>query len=135
MNRRQKGFTLIEMVLVIIIIAVASVPLFSLFSQASLSLMNNEDIQTATQLAQERAERILALHRKQGFNAVPDIAPGNITENLTGNFTGFTRTTDITQPVIPPAGCPPGALCNQVVVSVNRDGTALAQVSLLLVNY
>ncbi|GMQ88797.1 MAG: hypothetical protein BMS9Abin09_0235 [Gammaproteobacteria bacterium] len=135
MNRRQKGFTLIEMVLVIIIIAVASVPLFSQFSQASFSLLNNENIQTATQLAQERAERILSLHRGQGFNAVPDIVPGNVTENMSGNFTGFTRTTDITQPATHPAGCPPEALCNQVVISVHREGVALAQISLLLVKY
>jgi prepilin-type N-terminal cleavage/methylation domain-containing protein len=135
MSRAQTGFTLIEMVLVIIIITVASVPLFSLFSQASISTLNNEDIQTAAQLAQERAERLLSLRRSQGFNAVPDIAPGNITENLAGNFTGYTRITDITQPATPPAGCPPAAQCNQVVISVNRGGPTLAQISLLLVNY
>lgn len=137
MNRTQTGFTLVELVLVIIIISVASVPLFSLYTQATSSLLNNEDIQTAAQLAQERAERILSLRRSQGFNAVPDITPGtgNITENLTGNFTGFTRITNITQPGTPPAGCPPGAVCNLVAISVNRGGPALAQVSLLLVNY
>ena len=137
MNKMQKGFTLIELVLVIIIISAASVPLFSLFSQASTSLLNNEDIQTAAQLAQERAERILSLRRSQGFDGVPDIAPGtgSITENLTGNFTGFTRITNITQPGTPPAGCPPGAICNLVAISVNRGGPALAQISLLLVNY
>ena len=135
MNRTQKGFTLIELVLVIIIISVASVPLFSLYSQATSSLLNNEDIQTAAQLAQERAERILALRRSQGFNAVPDIAPSSLTENLTGNFTGYTRITNITQPGTPPAGCPPGAICNLVAISVNRGGPVLAQISLLLVNY
>lgn len=137
MNRTQTGFTLVELVLVIIIISVASVPLFSLYTQATSSLLNNEDIQTAAQLAQERAERILSLRRSQGFNAVPDITPGtgNITENLTGNFTGFTRITNITQPGTPLAGCPPGAVCNLVAISVNRGGPALAQVSLLLVNY
>jgi len=135
MNRTQKGFTLIELVLVIIIISVASVPIFSLFSQASTSLLNNEDIQTAAQLAQERTELILSLRRSQGFNAVPEIIPGSITENLAGNFAGFTRITNITQPGTPPPGCPPGAICNLVTINVNRGGPALAQISLLLVNY
>jgi len=136
MNRMQKGFTLIELVLVIIIISVASVPLFGLFSQASTSLLSNESIQTAAQLAQERAEFVLSRKRELGFNGpVAELAVGTITENLAGNFAGFTRITDITQPGIPPVGCPPGALCNQVVISVNRGGPALAQITLLLVNY
>jgi len=137
MNKTQKGFTLIELVLVIIIISVASVPLFGLFSQASTSLLNNEAIQTAAQLAQERAEFVLSRKRELGFNgAVSELAVTTITENLTGNFSAYTRTTVITQPVAPPpAGCPGGALCKQVVVSVDTGGPTLAQVTFLLVNY
>ncbi len=137
MNRPQKGFTLIELVMVIIIISVASVPLFGMFSQASSSLLDNETIQTAAQLAQERAEFVLSRKRELGFNgAVPELAVNTIIENLTGNFSAFTRTTVITQPLAPPpTGCPGGALCKQVVVSVNAGGPTLAQVTFLLVNY
>ena len=40
----QRGFTLIELVLVIVLISVASVPLFGLFTQATASLLENEDM-------------------------------------------------------------------------------------------
>lgn len=137
MNRAQKGFTLVEMVLVIIIISVASVPLFSLFSQASTSLLNNEAIQTAAQLAQERAEFVLSRKRELGFNGpVAELAVDTVTETLTGNFSSFTRTTVITQPPAPLfAGCPGGAPCKRVIVNVDAGGPTLAQVTFLLINY
>ena len=136
MNSTQKGLTLIEIVLVIIIISIASVPLFSMFSQASSSLLTNETLQTASQLAQQRAEFVLSRKRELGYSAaVPELAVGSITENLAGNFNGYTRVTDITQPVTPPNGCPASAICKRVVVSVNRGGPALARIEFLLVNY
>ncbi len=132
----QSGVTLIELVLVIIIISVASVPLFSMFSQASSSLLTNETLQTSVQLAQERAEFVLSRRRELGYNgAVPELAVGSITENLAGNYTGYVRQTDITQPLVPPGGCPVGALCKQVVVSINHGGPVLARIEFLLVDY
>ena len=94
--KSQNGFTLIEMVLVIIIISIASVPLFGMFSQAASSLLVNEKSQTAAQLAQEQAEFLLAVRRNQGFLA-PELA-GNTSEVLNGNYSGYTRSTIITQP-------------------------------------
>ncbi len=137
MNRTQKGFTLIELVLVMIILSVASVPLFNLFSQSTSSLLSNEAIQTAAQLAQERAEFVLSRKRELGFNGpVAELAVDTLTENLTGNFSSFTRTTVITQPLAPLfAGCPGGAPCKRVIVSVDAGGPTLAQVTFLLVNY
>ncbi|HHH42624.1 MAG TPA: prepilin-type N-terminal cleavage/methylation domain-containing protein [Gammaproteobacteria bacterium] len=136
MNRTQQGFTLIELVLVIVVLSLASVPLFSLFTQASTSLLQNEAIQTAAQLAQERAEFILSRRRELGFNgAVPELAVGTINENLNGSFSAFSRTTVISQPPVPPAGCPAGAVCKQVVVDVTTVGPSLARIAFLLVNY
>jgi prepilin-type N-terminal cleavage/methylation domain-containing protein len=128
----QKGFTLIELVLVIVIVAVASVPLFGLFTQASSSMLSNEAIQTAAQLAQERVELVLGVRRKQGFDA---IATGTTNEGLTGSFAGFNRSTSVTQPLTPPAGCPAGASCKLVVVTVDRGAAALAQVPMVLIDY
>jgi len=138
MNRAQKGFTLIEMVLVIIIISVASVPLFSLFSQASISLLSNEAIQTAAQLAQERAEFVLSRKRELGLNGpVAELAvgPPAITENLTGNFDTFNRSTEITSLPGGTGACPSVVSCKQVVVSVDAGGPTLAQITFLLVDY
>lgn len=137
MNRAQKGFTLVEMVLVIIIISVASVPLFSLFSQASISLLSNEAIQTAAQLAQERAEFVLSRKRELGLNGpVAELAVGPpITENLTGNFDIFNRSTGITSLPGGTGACPSVVPCKQVVVSVDAGGPTLAQITFLLVDY
>ncbi len=129
-TRHQRGFTLIELVLVIVIITIASVPLFSLFTQATSSILSNEELQTAAQLAQEQAESVLALRRTQGFAAV---APG--TTNEPAVYNGFNRTTVVGAPSPVPTGCPAGPACNEVVIQVDKGGPVLAEVSLLLVDY
>jgi prepilin-type N-terminal cleavage/methylation domain-containing protein len=128
----QTGFTLIEMVLVVIIISVASVPLFGMFSRAASSLLISERTQTATQLAQERGEFLLAIRRNQGYLA-PELA-GNITEVLNGNYSSYTRSTVINQPPAGP-GCPGGGSCKEVIVSVAEGGNTYAEVTFLLVDY
>jgi len=130
---RQHGFTLIELIVVLVILSIASVPLFGLYTQASISLLDNEAIQTASQLAQERAELVLSLKRSQGFAT---LATGTTNETLAGSFSGFTRSTIISQPATAPAGCPGGStVCKQVVVSVSQGGTMRSQLSFLLVDY
>jgi len=128
----QNGFTLLELVLVIIIVSIASVPLFGMFSQAASSLLINEKTQTAVQLAQEHAEHLLAIRRNQDFNAAQ--LSGSSTEVLGGNFSGYNRSTVITQPPSGP-GCPGGASCKEVTVSVAEGATTYAEVTFLLVNY
>jgi hypothetical protein len=104
------------------------VPLFGMFTQAATSLLNNEDLQVAAQLAQEQAEQLLALRRDQDFSAV---ATGTSTVN--GVYNGFNRTTTVTQPA--PGGCPGAALCKGVTISVNKGGPVLTEVTFLLVDY
>lgn len=131
----QRGFTLIELIAVIIIVAVASVPLLGLFSQSGQSLLANEKIQTATQLAQERAEYLMAVRRNQGYIAT-DISV-NQTEVLTGNYSNYTRTTSIIDETVPYAGsdCPAAGACKQITVSVVEAGTTRAEITFVLVNY
>jgi prepilin-type N-terminal cleavage/methylation domain-containing protein len=129
----ETGVTLIELVVVLVILAVASVPLFGQFSQASMTLLSNERIQTAAQLAQERAELIMGWRRNLGYNTV-QLATGTTTESLAGNYTGYTRTTVISQPPLGP-GCPVGATCKEVVITVDRSGTPNAEVTLVLADY
>ncbi len=132
---RQQGFTLIELVAVIIIMAIASVPLFGLFSQPAVSMVTNEKIQTAAQLDQERAEYLLAVRRNQGYTAA-DISVGQ-TETLTGNYSNYTRTTSIIDETTPYAGsdCPAVGACKQITVSVTEGGNTLAEIAFVLVNY
>jgi prepilin-type N-terminal cleavage/methylation domain-containing protein len=130
--KSQNGFTLIEMVLIIIIISIASVPLFGLFSSAASSLLVNEKTQTAVQLAQEHAEFLLAIRRNRDFNAAE--LSGSSTEVLSGNFSGYNRSTVIT-PAPGGPGCPGGASCKEVIISVAEGATNYAEVSFLLVSY
>jgi len=128
---RQNGFTLIELVLVILMLAIAAVPLFGLFTQASASLLSNERLQTAVQLAQERAEAIMAMRRSQDFAAV---ATGSTTDTLGIAYSGYTRTVTVSQPPTG-AGCPGGGTCKEVVVTVAEAGSTLAEITFLLVDY
>jgi prepilin-type N-terminal cleavage/methylation domain-containing protein len=130
-HRAQQGFTLIELVAVIIIIAVAAVPLFGLFSQAGRSLLADETIQTATQLAQARAEHLMAVRRNRGYGDAE--VSTNLSETLTGNYAGYTRVTSIAPYV--GAACPGGTVCKQVNVRVDEGGEARAEVIFVLVNY
>ncbi len=131
-TRRQAGFSLIELVVVIVLLGIAAVALLQQFSQAAGSLARNEQIQTAAQLAQEGAEDILALRREAGY-ADPGLDPGIATDNLAGLFAGYSRTITITEPA--GSGCPALALCKDVQVSITRGAATLAQIDLLLVDY
>jgi prepilin-type N-terminal cleavage/methylation domain-containing protein len=126
---RQRGFTLIEAVVVILILSIAAVAVLGQFTQASRAWSVDEDLQVATQLVQERMEGILALRRASGYAAV---AVGTTNDTLTGNYAAYGRTVTVSNL----AGAPcPAASCKQVVVSVSRAGTPLASATLLLASY
>ena len=132
MNRHtQYGFTLLELVMVIMLVAIASIPILGQFSQAASSLVTDEIIQTAAQLAQERAEGLLADRRVSGYAAVPT---GTVNDVLTGAYSSYSRTVTVTSP---PAGggCAGGATCKEVVVSVDHSGRTRAELTFVLVNY
>jgi len=127
----QSGFTLIELIMVIIIVALAAVPILGQFTRVAGSTLIDEALQTAAQLAQERAEGILAQRRAQGYAAV---ATGTTNDVLTGNYSGYSRSVTVTQP---PAGggCASGATCKGVVVRVDRGPSKRAEVAFVLVSY
>ena len=131
-DNRSGGFTLLELIAVIVIVSLAAVPISGLFSKASLSMLYDQRIQSAIQLSQEQAELILGRRRNQGFVAV---VPGIYPEKLTGNYAGFNRTTTITQPTVPPSACPVTALCTRVIVSVDAGTTTLSEITFVLVDY
>lgn len=126
---RARGFTLIEAVLVIVILSIASVAVLNQFSQAARAWFVDEDLQTATQLAQERAEGILATRRNGTYAGV---AVGVANDTLTGTYATYARTVTVTAH----AGAPcPAVNCKQVVVAVSRAGSPLAAVTFLLADY
>ncbi|MBT8117479.1 MAG: type II secretion system GspH family protein [Gammaproteobacteria bacterium] len=129
--REQRGFTLLELVMVIVLVALASIPILGQFSQASGTLLTDEIIQTAAQLAQERAEGLLADRRNTGYAAVPT---GTVNDVLGGAWSSYSRTVTVTSPP-GGSGCAAGATCKEVVVSVDHSGRTRAEVTLMLVSY
>jgi len=131
MTRKQNGFTLLELVMVIMLISIASIPILGQFSQASSMLLSDEVIQTAAQLAQERAENIMADRRNNSYAA---IATGTVNDVLVAPYNSYSRTVEINSPPTG-SGCAAGATCKEVIVQVDHSGQTRAEVTFLLVNY
>lgn len=127
--RRSGGFSLIELVIVIILLSISSVALISVFGQVSGSISINNDIQTGAQLAQECVEHILAARRQSGYDL------GGITDcSALAAFNGFgPPTVSITDPYSG-SGCPGGALCKLVTINA-AYGDGGSTVTLLLTDY
>lgn len=126
---RQAGVSLIELVAVITLLAVASVGISSGFAQLGRSQLLDEDTQAATQMAQACAEHILASRRNNSY------ATAFVDCSLLGAFNGYGPPTVGT--FVPPADtCPAGATCRGVDVNA-AYGTngATARVRFMLVSY
>ncbi|WP_455203591.1 type IV pilus modification PilV family protein [Kaarinaea lacus] len=123
------GFTLIELIMVIVLLSISSVGLISMFGQLGGSLAINSDIQTATQLAQECGEHILSARRRFGYDL------GGVSDCSTlSAFNGFgPAAVTITDPYAGSA-CPASAACKIVAINASYD-TGAASVSLLIVDY
>ncbi|RLA01872.1 MAG: hypothetical protein DRQ45_05370 [Gammaproteobacteria bacterium] len=128
---RQQGFTLLELIIVIVIVALASVPILGQFTQVASSMLVDEEIQTAAQLAQERAEGVLADRRNLGYAAIPT---GTTIDAMGGNYSSYSRTLIVNEPPSG-SGCAAGATCKEVIVTVDRGASTRAEVSYILVSY
>lgn len=127
--KQHRGFTLIELVMVIVILSIASVAVLDQFTQASKAWFVDEDVQIASQLVQERAEQVLLSRRISGYASV---TLGTVNDTLTGSFASYTRTVIVS--VLSGAPCP-AASCKQVHISVARAGAPLASATLMLASY
>ena len=127
----QRGFTLLELIMVIVILALAAVPVLGQFSQVSSSLLGNEAIQTAALLAQEQAEAVLAERRRLNYAAIPT---GTSSTVLGGSYSAYTRTLTVNEPPTG-SGCAAGATCKEVIVRVDHNGKKRAEVTFILVDY
>lgn len=128
-TKQITGLTLVEVVLVILLLSIASLTILGLFAEASKGWFVDEDLQVASQLAQERAEQILGTRRNNGYNA---IAVGTTNDTLTAAFASYSRTVTVT--TVTGAPCP-NPSCKQVSISVSRAATSLANITFQLVDY
>lgn len=129
----MRGFTLIELVLVMVVVSVGLLGLSSIFSENTKALVLNENVQRVSQYAQECAEHILAVNRRTptGFNSITttmcdgaplDNHPGiTTTVTVPATYTGTTLTT-----------CPNGVTCRNVTVT-SSNGTVSSVLTIMLV--
>ena len=129
MEKRDQGFTLIELVLVIVLLSIASVGLVTLLGQLTNSLAVNNDTQAAAQQAQECAEYLLDARRRSGYSL------GGISDcSALPAFNGFGPPAVTTTNPYSGSGCPLGASCKLLEISA-IFGSGASKVTLLLTEY
>jgi len=131
--RRTAGFTLLELVVVIIFISVGLAGLASMFGNTGQALVIGEDAQKAAQYGQECAERFIATRRDLGF------ASASISTTLCNTpapDAGFTRTVAVpaTYTGTSSTACPNAATCRDIAITTTK-GAVSSVITLMLVSY
>lgn len=120
MKMNQKGFSLIEMVIAIIILSVAVGTLLVAFSNVLSSTLTPEIIGVGTNLAEKEMERVTGLR----YSAVADVA----TTAYTGNFSNYSYKIDVT--AVPVALASDAGMTNYKQVKVTVTHASAGAVSL-----
>jgi prepilin-type N-terminal cleavage/methylation domain-containing protein len=127
------GFTLVELVIVIIVVAVGLLGIARMFGDSVSTLVVGEDVQRAAQQAQECAEMILAKRRTSGFGSVATTTCDDAEVPA-----GFIRAITLTEPPTytgsAATACPDGVTCQDVTVTVTK-GSISAATTIMLVSY
>ncbi len=93
-NLDQRGFTLVEVILVIVFSSIVFFAAVNMTSESVTSSFSTEVVTSATSLANEKMERILSDKKSLGY---AHIAAGNYsTESTIEGYPGFTRSVNIT---------------------------------------
>lgn len=131
---------MVELIIVVLVVAIAAVAIGSAFSYISRSQRLGVDLLTATQIAQECAEHVIGRGRKPGsYAAVVSIGlNSNVCNGLPAIDPAFTRVVNVT--VMPTGGTlcssgPPAWGCKHVQIVVTRATRDLVTMNLMLINY
>ena len=92
--RDNGGFTLIELIFTIILVAIGIVGLVSAMSFMTSRSINAESTTTSTSLAREGMEQLYAEKRANGYLAAP-LNIGTTVTLLAGTYADYTRTVEI----------------------------------------
>lgn len=139
-----RGFTLVELVVLIVVFSGSLVALLSVSREAARRIADVDASARAMQYAQERVEMVLADRRNpnRGYtyvvlqSATCNAVSANcvyVYENpMTG--TSLTRSVQVTD-ISANSACPnPSNGCKQVLVTVSKNGRTLASLAALLAN-
>jgi len=132
---RSAGFSLIELVMVIVMLSIAAVAIGSAFAYMSRSLALNEDLQRSWQIAQECAEHVVGQAREPrgSYASVPVGSPSTACNSVPA-VAGYTRTVNVTNMASGSALCSAGWNCKQIQISVVR-GSNTSTLNFMVVNY
>lgn len=124
--RHSSGFTLIELVAVIVVISVGLAGLVKMFANTSMALVNGESVQVGAQYAQECAEYVLGVRRDLGISAVN----AGTCDTLPALPSGYSRS--LTLAANTSSACPSSSSCNDVTITVSA-GAMDSTVTVMLV--
>ena len=141
--RRARGFTLIELIVVVIMVGAGLAAITSLYANSVTTIGAAEQLQIATEYTQQCAERVIQVKRDFGITssaqsldtyASPTSSP--ICTVLGTLPSGYARTVYITATYTGTSTsvCPNGATCRDVAVTTTT-GSLSYSANLLLVSY
>lgn len=124
----SRGFTLVETIIVMIVLAIAALGIATMTGNIFDSQDENKDFQIGLKLMQECAEHVLAQRRSAAtFSAfapdcttLPDL-PAALTDRGFARAVAAYSTTPVGNPYTG-AGCPSGVACKLVTVTVAIPG-------------
>jgi prepilin-type N-terminal cleavage/methylation domain-containing protein len=133
LQRYREGFTLIEMVIVILLLGITSTAIISLNRGMFSNAGNMRELQTNVQLLQACAERVRTLRYLSGFNQTStdyDTACEAL-PLVSANSNKFLVTNVSTTA----SSCPSGATCQLVEIKVNGTLGSIGPISLQFMQY
>lgn len=128
----RSGFSLVELIVVIVVVSVGLVGLARMFGNTSTALVTGEETVLLNRYAQECAETVLGGRRDLGF----DIDPRVLTKSgcSTTPAAGYVRTFGLGTVYAGAATgpCPSGATCRNITVTVSK-GALSSSIAFMLV--
>ncbi len=127
-----RGFTLIESIIALVLLGIASISIISLQTTIFNGQSDNKVLEVGTQLMQECAEQVLAMRRNLSYTSVTTSACNGL-----GNYGGFgapilTLINDSGSSV---TACTNASATCTATITINKGGPNLTPVVLQLVNY
>jgi prepilin-type N-terminal cleavage/methylation domain-containing protein len=137
MKRIRRGFTLIEVIVVIVILGIASAAVVKMVVQVASGGTDNQTLQVGSQLLQECGEWILANHRRDENYYTNVLTAGTSTNCFSGPsaYGSFSAPTVVVTDVSGTSSCPTGGVCKQVAISISSGGSSLNTVNLIVMKY
>lgn len=128
---RSHGFTIMELIGVVIVLAIASVTMIQMQGGLFKFQGRINTVQSSTRVVQECADTVLNVARQDGYTEVTSARFGTaLCDTLTAQ-SGYTIP-NVTLAAYTGAACPSGISCQIVTI---KEGTSQSPVVLLLVAY